>query len=264
MTIPLYHVDAFTDRPFSGNPAAVCLLPNWKPDSWLQSVAFEMNLSETAYVVSNGAAYDLRWFTPKVEVDLCGHATLAAAHVLWHSDAAKSNSLSFQTRSGVLTAGRKGNEIVLDFPLDPVKPGPVPSAVVESLGIEPLFTGTGRFDFFIELAAEDELRRITPDFKRLAGVGGRGVIVTSRSQDPKFDFVSRFFAPAAGVDEDPATGSAHCCLVDFWSRRLGKNELLGYQASQRGGIIRVRVASDRALLSGRAVVVASSHWVGDI
>ncbi len=256
MTIPLFHVDAFTDRPFAGNPAAVCLLPSWKEDRWLQAVAREMNLSETAFLVKQPDHFDLRWFTPTVEVDLCGHATLASAHVLWQQGQATSDEIRFSTRSGILQAMRQGEDIELDFPLKPDEPAQAPLGLLEALGVSAKYVGKNQFDYLVEVESEAALRGIAPDFKRLAAVPVRGVIVTSTSAVPRFDFLSRFFAPGAGIDEDPVTGSAHCCLADFWRKRLGKMEFVAFQASARGGVVKVRVVKDRALLGGRAVTMA--------
>jgi PhzF family phenazine biosynthesis protein len=265
MTIPLFHVDAFTDRPFGGNPAAVCILPLWKADGWLQGIAGEMNLSETAFLVKQADHFDLRWFTPKVEVDLCGHATLASAHVLWNNGYSTSDGIRFSTRSGILKARRHGEDIELDFPLTPEEAAEAPPGLLEALGTSAKYVGKNRFDFLIEVESEAALRGLAPDFKRLTTIPVRGIIVTSRSSDPRFDFVSRFFAPASGVDEDPVTGSAHCCLGDFWRKRLGNSELVAYQASARGGVVRVQIVNDRALLGGRAVAVAKGELlVGDM
>jgi PhzF family phenazine biosynthesis protein len=256
MTTPLFHVDAFTDRPFAGNPAAVCLLPAWREDRWLQAVAREMNLSETAFLVKQSGHFDLRWFTPAVEVDLCGHATLASAHFLWQQGRAPGDEIRFSTRSGILKALRHGNDIELDFPLKPEEAAPAPPGLLEALGVSARYVGKNQFDYLVEVESEAALRGIAPDFKRLAKVPVRGTIVTSRSSDPRFDFVSRFFAPASGVDEDPVTGSAHCCLADFWWKRLGKAEFVAFQASARGGVVKVRVTGERAFLGGKAVTVA--------
>ena len=259
MTFPLFHVDAFTDRPFAGNPAAVCLLPAWKDARWLRAVAGEMNLSETAFLVRRPEHFDLRWFTPTVEVDLCGHATLAAAHVLWRQGQATADEIRFSTRGGILKARRQGDDIELDFPLKPEEPAQAPAGLLEALGTSARYVGRNQFDYLVEVESEAALRGIAPDFKRLAAVPARGVIVTGTSADPKFDFVSRFFAPASGVDEDPVTGSAHCCLADFWRKRLGKTAFVAFQASARGGVVKVRVVKDRALLGGRAVTVAKGE-----
>jgi PhzF family phenazine biosynthesis protein len=218
-----------------------------------------MNLSETAFLVRATDGFDLRWFTPKVEVNLCGHATLAPAHVIWHERLADQDTLQFSTKSGILRASRRADEIELDFPLKPETQAAAPSGLVEALGFRPLYIGKNEFDYLVEVESEAVLRAMKPDFMRLATVPVRGVIVTCRSTDPKFDFLSRFFAPASGIDEDPVTGSAHCCLGDFWSKRLGKNDFVAYQASVRGGVVKVRVAGDRALLGGRAVIVTKGE-----
>jgi PhzF family phenazine biosynthesis protein len=263
MNFPLFHVDAFADRPFSGNPAAVCLLPSWKEDRWLQAVAAEMNLSETAFLVRQPDHFELRWLTPKAEVDLCGHATLASAHVLWNEGLARTGQeVRFSTRSGILKATRSGDDIEMDFPLIREEPAEAPPGLVEALGVAPAYVGKSKFDYLMEIASEPALRALTPDFKRLSKVSARGVIVTSRSTDPRFDFVSRFFAPAVGIDEDPATGSSHCCLVDFWHKRLGKTAFVAYQASARGGVVKVRVSGDRAFLGGTAVIMAKGELLG--
>ncbi|HEY7309935.1 MAG TPA: PhzF family phenazine biosynthesis protein [Gemmataceae bacterium] len=259
MTIPLFHVDAFTDRPFAGNPAAVCLLPSWKEDGWLQAVAREMNLSETAFLLKHPGHFDLRWFTPKVEVDLCGHATLASAHLLWQQGQTSGDEIRFSTRSGILKALRHGEDIELDFPSKPEEAAEAPPGLVEALGVSAKYVGKNHFDYLVEVESEAALRGIAPDFKRLARVPVRGIIVTSKSADPRFDFVSRFFAPGAGIDEDPVTGSAHCCLADFWRKRLGKTEFVAFQASARGGVVRVRVERDRTMLGGRAVTVTKGE-----
>jgi predicted PhzF superfamily epimerase YddE/YHI9 len=256
MTIPLFHVDAFTDRPFAGNPAAVCLLPSWKGDRWLQGVAREMNLSETAFLVRQPDHFDLRWFTPTVEVDLCGHATLAAAHVLWQEGKVGGDTVRFSTRSGILKAVRRGDDIELDFPLKPVEEAAAPPGLLQGLGVSAKYVGKNQFDYLVEVESEAVLRGLAPDHKLLATLPVRGVIVTSGSSDARFDFVSRFFAPGSGIEEDPVTGSAHCCLGAFWSKRLGKTEFVAFQASSRGGVVKVRVANDRAFLGGKALTVA--------
>lgn len=262
MTIALFQVDAFTDRPFAGNPAAVCVLSSWRQDQWLQAVAAEMNLSETAFLVTQADHFDLRWFTPTIEVDLCGHATLASAHVLYQQNFAKPNEeIRFSTKSGILKAVRQGDNIELDFPLKPEQPAAAPSGLMEALNVQPKYVGKNHFDYLVEVESEAALRNLTPDFMRLATLPVRGIIVTSRSSDPEFDFVSRFFAPASGIAEDPVTGSAHCCLGDYWRKRLGKSEFVAYQASARGGVVRVRVTNERAFLGGQAVIVARGELV---
>jgi PhzF family phenazine biosynthesis protein len=257
-------VDAFTAEPFAGNPAAVYLLDRWRDDRWLSRVAREMNQSETAFLVGGNNDFELRWFTPAIEVDLCGHATLASAHVLWSTDAAQRDKpISFHTRSGVLIATMIGDQIELDFPLLPEQPAEAPSGLIEALGVTPVYVGKSRHDFLVEIATEADIRSCRPDFTRLAQVASRGVIVTARSSEPAFDFVSRFFAPAAGIDEDPVTGSAHCCLADFWRKRLQKDAFCAYQASARGGVVHVRIARDRAILGGQAVIVARGELTCD-
>ncbi len=257
MPRPFYIVDAFTAEPFSGNPAAVYVLDEWPGDAWLSRVAREMNQSETAFLVRNTDGFGLRWFTPLIEVDLCGHATLASAHVLWSIGAvAEHASISFSTRSGILTATRAGDLIELDFPLLPEEPTQRPPGLIEALGVMPIYVGKSRHDLIVEVKTEAEVRAARPDFTQLASVATRGVMLTAASSDPSFDFVSRFFAPAAGINEDPVTGSAHCCLASFWRKRLGKDCFRAYQASVRGGVVQVRVAGDRAVLCGQAVVIA--------
>jgi PhzF family phenazine biosynthesis protein len=250
-------IDAFTDRPFAGNPAAVVPLDAWRPDAWLQQVAQEMNLSETSFLVPQAGGYELRWFTPKVEVDLCGHATLAAGVALAQlGKLADGQTLSFATRSGTLTVSRSGARYDLDFPVKPEQQAEAPSGLLAALGVAARYVGRNQFDFLIEVENESVLRKVAPDFKQLSTVRCRGVIVTAASDEPRYDFVSRFFAPAAGIDEDPVTGSAHCCLADFWGRRLGKTTLDGYQASARGGIVHVERRGERVILGGQGVVIA--------
>jgi len=255
--IRYFVVDAFTDRPFSGNPAAVVPLRKWQKDAWLQNVAMEMNLSETAFFVPEDHGFHLRWFTPRVEVDLCGHATLAAAFVIAQSGLQPVGSdIQFSTRSGTLNASWQQDRVQLDFPLKPESSTEPPIELLQGLAIRPAYVGRNEFDYLVEVESETEVRELVPDFKRLAEVDCRGVIVTSRSNDPRFDFVSRFFGPAVGVDEDPVTGSAHCCLADFWRKRMKKDTLVAFQASARGGVVDLTVRQDRVLLTGDAVVVA--------
>jgi PhzF family phenazine biosynthesis protein len=257
MNEPIFHVDAFTDRPFSGNPAGVCILADEREEAWMQGVAREMNLSETAFLRRTGATWSLRWFTPAVEVDLCGHATLASAHVLWRERHEEDAILRFRTRSGELRASGSGGTIELDFPAEPASPRPVSPEILASLGVRAArAAGRNRFDLLVELEDEDTVRGLSPDFRGLLAADARGVIVTAPSVRPEFDFVSRFFAPAVGIDEDPVTGSAHCCLGPYWGKRLGKNTLVGYQASARGGTVHVRLAGDRVMLGGSAVTIA--------
>jgi len=267
MGLDLYQVDAFTDRAFSGNPAAVCLLPAPRPAEWMQSVAREMNLSETAFLVPRDEpqSFDLRWFTPAIEVELCGHATLASAHVLWETGRlAAAETARFHTLSGVLTAERR-EDIELDFPAKPVEEVAPPAGLLEAFGeVTPRFVGKSRFDYLLELETEDLVRRAAPDCARLRTLPVRGVIITAAGDSGPYDFVSRFFAPGAGVDEDPVTGSAHCTLGPYWSGRLGKSSFRAFQASARGGELRVEVAGDRVKLGGRAVTVLRGELVGDL
>lgn len=262
MGIPIVQVDAFTAEPFAGNPAAVCLLPAPRDDQWMQHVAREMNLSETAFLTRQEDGFNLRWFTPAVEVDLCGHATLASAHVLWEEGYLQPDAVArFHTRSGLLTAERRGNLIELDFPATPEEPAATPAGLAEALGVTPQYVGKNRFDYLVQVASEEIVRGMQPDFTPLRKLPVRGIIVTSQASSPDYDFVSRFFAPAAGVDEDPVTGSAHCCLGPFWAQRLGKQELVGYQASARGGVVRVRLEGGRVRLGGQAVTVLRGELV---
>ncbi len=264
MTLPIVQVDAFTAEPFAGNPAAVCILPSDRDAVWMQNVAREMNLSETAFLRRRPDGFALRWFTPKVEVDLCGHATLASAHVLWETgQLAPDEEARFHTRSGVLTAVRRGDWIEMDFPATPDEPVEAPPWLVEALGVTPRYVGRSRFDYLVELDGEDAVRSLGPDFRRLASVAARAIIATSRSATRNRDFVSRFFAPACGVDEDPVTGSAHCCLAPFWARRLGKTEFVAHQISSRGGVLKLRLEGDRVRMAGQAVTVLRGELLAD-
>ena len=252
----LVQVDAFTDRPFAGNPAAVCVLDSPADAGWMQRVALEMNLSETAFLVRRDDGFDLRWFTPAAEVELCGHATLASAHVLWEDGhLAAGETARFFTASGTLTAEQRDDWIELDFPAEPAEPCPLPAGLEAALGAEPTWVGHNRFDYLVELATEAEVRSLAPDVAALERIDARGFVVTSPATTAPFDFVSRFFAPHVGIAEDPVTGSAHCCLGPYWAEKLGKRELVGYQASKRGGVVRVRPEGERVKLLGQAVIV---------
>ena len=254
----LFQIDAFADSAFTGNPAAVCLLDDRAvTDAWMQSVAAEMNLSETAFV-RNREAHDwsLRWFTPTIEVALCGHATLATAHALLEEGLLpRGGTARFHTKSGALTATQAGDLIELDFPAKVAAPSEPADGLIEALGTQPVRVSLNEFDYLVEMANEEDIRSLTPDIAMLRRIPVRGIIVTSRAATSGFDFVSRYFAPAYGVDEDPVTGSAHCALGPYWAPRLGKTELTAYQASPRGGVVRVTVAGDRVRLAGRAVTV---------
>ena len=257
--IRYFVVDAFTDRPFSGNPAAVVRLNAWPNDTWLQNVAMEMNLSETAFLVPNDDGFDLRWFTPAVEVDLCGHATLASACAIFHTGQQDNTELKFSTLSGILLATCHDSRIQLDFPLQPQLPTSTPAPLLEGLSVVPKYVGKSECDYLVEVETEDELRSLTPDFTQLAQIDCRGIIVTSRSKTTEFDFVSRFFGPAVGVDEDPVTGSAHCCLAHYWQERTGREQFTAFQASKRGGVVHIQIQQDRVLLSGNAVIVSQGE-----
>jgi PhzF family phenazine biosynthesis protein len=263
MSVPIFQIDAFTSEAFRGNPAAVCLLTDPAPEDWMQNVAAEMNLAETAFVVAGGDAFGLRWFTPKVEVDLCGHATLAAAHALWESGRIRRDIIvHFDTKSGRLSARSDDDWIELDFPSTPEAPVAAPEGMLDALGVAtPVYVGLNRFDYLVEVADEGILRRLAPDFASLRSLEVRGVIVTSRASTAGVDFVSRFFAPGAGIDEDPVTGSAHCCLAPYWSPRLGKTEFVAHQLSARRGVLRVRLAGDRVKLLGQAITVFRGELV---
>ncbi len=264
MTTPLFLVDAFADEPFSGNPAAICLLEapdakdaRAKDETWMQLVAREMNQAETAFLVprAGDSEFGLRWFTPRAEVALCGHATLASAHVLRETGRVSGRApIRFHTKSGVLTASGDGENIVLDFPSTPAAAKDAPPALVEAIGARPIHTARTPFDWLLELGNAAEVRALAPDLARIGELKDvRGVIVTARSDDPRFDFVSRFFAPAVGVPEDPVTGSAHCALTPHFAAKLGKTEMRAFQASERGGALTVRLAGDRVHLIGKAI-----------
>lgn len=262
MPIPFFQVDAFTAKPFTGNPAAVCLLEKEAEADWMQAVAAEMNLSETAFVAPRTDGFELRWFTPVAEVDLCGHATLASAHLLWETGRlAEADTARFHTRSGLLTAVRADDWIELDFPATPAESIEPPPGLSDLLGSVPKFVGRSRFDLLLELTDAEELRDLNPDFVGLSSLPVRGLIVTAKSDVPEYAFLSRFFAPAAGINEDPVTGSAHCALAPFWAERLGKTEMTAYQCSPRGGVVKVKLAGDRVLLRGKAVTVLRGELV---
>jgi PhzF family phenazine biosynthesis protein len=262
MALRIVQVDAFTNRPFAGNPAAVCVLPAARPESWMRDVAREMNLSETAFLVpTDDGGFHLRWFTPAVEVALCGHATVASAHVLWQDEhLPPSTQARFHTLSGVLTADQRGEWIELNFPAKIAAPAEIPPDLLSALGIEnATFVGKNAFDYLVEIESEQELRALSPDHSTLRKLPVRGIIVTARGAE--FDFVSRFFAPGSGIDEDPVTGSAHTALGPYWAARLGKTDFTAFQASARGGVVRVAVRGDRVLLGGQAVTVMTGELI---
>lgn len=261
MRIPICVVDAFASDRFRGNPAAVCQLREPASPEWMQSVAAELNLAETAFVVPRADGWSLRWFTPAAEVALCGHATLASAHVLWEGRRqAPDRLIRFHTeRSGTLVCGKEEDMITMDFPACPVRPVALPEGLAEMLGAEPVAVGRSEYDLLCELQSADDVRTLQPDLAALGRLPFRGVIVTARG-DAGFDFISRFFAPGIGVPEDPVTGSAHCALAPYWSALLGRNRLRGWQASRRGGEVRMDLAGDRVALAGTAVTV----WQGEL
>lgn len=265
MAQTIIQVDAFTDRPFAGNPAAVCVLSEPADAGWMQAVAAEMNLSETAFLYPIPEGYHLRWFTPAAEVDLCGHATLATAHTLWSEGHLVADQVArFQTRSGLLTATQADGWITLNFPSNPVQPTTAPPELMAGLRhLTPVYVGRDAKHFLVEVESAAVVRSLQPDFGLLQSLPAQGIIVTSRGDSADFgepsphgfDFVSRFFAPAIGINEDPVTGAAHCSLAPYWQDKLGKSEFLAYQASQRGGVVKVRCEGDRVYLSGQAITV---------
>ncbi|QHW34259.1 PhzF family phenazine biosynthesis protein [Paenibacillus rhizovicinus] len=264
MTITIHMIDAFTKEPFRGNPAAVCLLEEERGAEWMQRVAAEMNLPETAFLRRRpDGSYDLRWFTTTDEVDLCGHATLASGHYLWTNGLLKRDAQArFHTRSGLLTADLTEEGIMLDFPAEIAEPVVAPEELIQGLGLIPRYVGRNRMDYLVEVDSEETVRTLRPDFGLLARVEARGVIVTSRGTagaENAYDFVSRAFYPATGTDEDPVTGSAHCALAPYWQRRLRKNDFLAYQASARGGELRVSVQGERIFMTGHAVTVLTGQ-----
>jgi PhzF family phenazine biosynthesis protein len=255
------HINAFVTEPFSGNPAAVVMLESPPSERWMQLVARDFNLSETAFLLPRGASstcdWNLRWFTPRVEVDLCGHATLAAAHALreWKL---MPEVARFHTRSGILEARAVGEEIVLDFPSTPPTPIKTPRGLPQVLGVaddEVLWCGRSPFDIVLQLPSQDAVARLQPDFAALSEFEARGVVVTARGEGRNCDFVSRFFGPRVGIDEDPVTGSAHCALAPFWAARLGKSTLQARQISERGGEMTVQVLGERVELRGRCATI---------
>lgn len=259
--IRFFQVDAFAEKQFKGNPAAVCLLYDEIFKERMQAIAAENNLSETAFVVKVKDGFNLKWFTPTVEVDLCGHATLASAHILWQEGAIPENeTIRFYTRSGLLTAVRKNGWIELDFPASFEKESSLPQEALIALNVKPVNVVFSETRYLVELASEDEVADCKPDFNVLKN--HQMIVLTSRgNKSSKYDFVSRSFAPAHGIDEDPVTGSSHCCLTPYWSKRLGKSEMFAYQASERGGEIKVKLSGDRVLFSGKAVTVIAGYFM---
>jgi PhzF family phenazine biosynthesis protein len=261
MGYKLVIVDAFTSRPFGGNPAAVCFLPQAREEDWMQNVAQELNLPATSFLSPEKDGFRLRWFTPRTELELCGHGTFAGAHFLRLEEYLKKDSeVRFYTRSGLLTARLAGDWIEVDFPSEREKPSPQPSDLIRALGVPASYVGKNRLDYLVEVDSEETVRKITPDFELLKAVPTRGVMVTSLSQSGDYDFVSRFFAPSIGIDEDQVTGSAHCCLGPYWSAKLQKDQLTAFQASRRGGVIRVRITDDNVRLGGQVTTVLRGEF----
>lgn len=256
MVLEIFQVDAFTDIPFAGNPAAVCLLLEPADEQWMQNVAREMNLSETAFLLRHSEGFYLRWFTPVTEVDLCGHATLASAHVLWETGQLPLDEpAQFHTRSGLLNTTRQGKWLQLDLPAKQIAISDVPPELSQALGVTPKYVGKNQANYLLEVDSEETLQNLQPNFSLLKMLPVEGIIVTSLATSPDYDFVSRYFAPAVGVDEDPVTGSAHCYLGPYWGDRLGRNDFVAYQASARGGVVKVSCQGDRVYISGQAVLV---------
>ena len=253
---PLFQVDAFTDRLFAGNPAAVVIADHNPDRDWMLLVAREMNLSETAFVYPLGDQFGLRWFTPATEVELCGHGTLSAAHILWETALVPvDQAITFNTLSGLLGAQRSGKWITLDFPANALTPGDLPDGVINAVGGEPVFSGVSGEKWLLEYTSEAEIIALAPDFPALSAIPGRGLIVTSRAGRGHVDFVSRYFAPWVGINEDPVTGSAHTILGPYWGAKLHKSEMTAHQVSSRGGVLRVRLADGRVFISGQAITV---------
>jgi PhzF family phenazine biosynthesis protein len=256
MAQKIYQVDSFTSEPFAGNPAGVCILDAAINEDRMQKIAAEMNLSETAFLYRDGDLYRLRWFTPEAEVSLCGHATLASAQILFEQSICSSEeTIRFMTLSGELTAKSVDGMIQLDFPATVATEKTPPDAIVEALGVTALWCGKNKFDWLLELESAEAVRSCSPDFGALKQLGARGLMVTAKSDDDRYDFISRFFAPGVGIDEDPVTGSAHCTLAPYWADKLGKDELVAFQASRRGGVVRIKLSGERVLLSGNALTV---------
>jgi PhzF family phenazine biosynthesis protein len=258
----IFQVDSFTNSAFKGNPAGVCILTNEKSDEWMQKTAAEMNLSETAFLSKYMDGYNLRWFTPYTEVDLCGHATLASAHILWeYQYLEKDKTAKFFTKSGILTANLRADWIELNLPSEPEEYSETPFELGQALGVDIIYIGKNRHDYLIEVESEEVVKNMKPNFHAISHVNARGIIVTSISSNEDYDFVSRFFAPQIGINEDPVTGSAHCCLGPYWKKRLNKDEFTAYQISERGGILKVKVEDKRIILSGQAVTVLEGEII---
>jgi PhzF family phenazine biosynthesis protein len=255
-SMQIYQVAAFTEEPFHGNPAVVCFLSEPKNDGWMQSVATEMNMPVTAFLYKNDDHYSLRWFTSTTEIPICGHGTLASAHILYDlNHISREASATFMTKSGWLTANFNAGWIEFTFPSKPDQKTIAPKKLNQALGVKPTYVGKNHFDYIVEVEGEDVVKNLKPNIDIIAQMPVRGVIVTSVSNSNKYDFVSRFFSPAQGIDEDAVTGSAHCCLGPYWERKLNKSDFIAFQASSRGGILKIRVNGERVLLAGKAMTV---------
>lgn len=252
-------VDAFTDKPYRGNPAAVCILQSEMPDEWMQSIAAEMNLSETAFLRQQEDGFLLRWFTPEAEVDLCGHATLASAHLLWEANITDEEEIKFFTKSGILSARKNDTWIELNFPLEPAEGIEAPEILNDCFNVPFKYVGKNRMDYIVEVEDEEVVRSLQPDIALLNTMETRGVIVTATTNEPEVDFVSRFFCPSIGVNEDPVTGSAHCCLGPYWQEKLGKDRFTAKQLSARGGLLKLHILSERILIYGQAVTTLTGE-----
>lgn len=259
----IYIIDAFTDKRYRGNPAAVCFLETEKSDQWMQNIANEMNLSETAFLIRRGEEFSLRWFTPQAEVDLCGHATLASAHLLWEEQICKGNEIRFITKSGLLTANKNENWIQMNFPKELEQKCVPQNELIEGLGVHYNYIGKNRLDYIIEVDDEETVRDLQPNFNLWKSVKARGIIVTSKSNRMGIDFVSRCFYPAIGVNEDPVTGSAHCCLGPYWQVKLKKNDLIALQLSKREGLLKLTILEERIIISGKAVTTLRGELMAE-
>jgi PhzF family phenazine biosynthesis protein len=257
----IYQVDAFTKEIFQGNPAAVCILDKEIEEELMKNIAMEMNLSETAFLLKKDKGFNLRWFTPASEVDLCGHATLASAHILWETGIIEDNKeIEFYTKSGLLFAKKEKDLIVLDFPLIEDKETDIPKEISEALNTDIIYSGISKMDYIVEIEDESLLKSMEPDFEKIKRKIKRGLIVTAKSNDINLDFISRFFAPSIGINEDPVTGSAHCCLAPYWRKKLNKTKFKAYQASKRGGYLEIEIKNNRVHIKGEAIIVLKAEF----
>lgn len=264
----IFQVDSFTDRPFKGNPAGVCLLENEQAESWMQNIAMEMNFSETAFLIKSNEGFNLRWFTPKIEVPLCGHATLASAHILWEEGILEEKKLArFYTKSGELVCEKVDNWIEMAFPSRQVRAVKTSKSLIDALRLSDreiklnLYDGNGEILYLVEVVSDEIVKELNPNFEKLKEEDAKAVMVTAKSSSKEFDFLSRFFAPSLGVAEDPVTGSAHCYLAPYWGKKLNKNELIGYQTSKRGGVVKCELRGEKVIIKGQAVTVLKGELV---